>query len=195
MAGSRLEKFGSIFTRVRDLLRSGVMKEANKPSWYDVYAAFPPKREPVYEKPKERFGKVQDPVQEIFYQEDTIRAQFYEAYGNGPRAFDLTRSNFISTCQRFVEKYQDLEAQGEIDKEQLFEATGRALLAEGVILRRRGGAGMSRPSLVSGAPQDAEKRDPALDLTLQELLRGMQEDQRQAQKEGHIQMPGETQPQ
>ncbi|GCC43763.1 hypothetical protein chiPu_0027707, partial [Chiloscyllium punctatum] len=59
---------------VRDLLRAGVMKESEKPCWYDVYAAFPPKYEPVYAQPKERFGKVQDPVQEIFYQEDTIRA-------------------------------------------------------------------------------------------------------------------------
>ncbi|XP_067824050.1 28S ribosomal protein S23, mitochondrial [Heptranchias perlo] len=196
MAGSRLEKFGSIFTRVRDLLRSGVMKESEKPIWYDVYTAFPPKREPVYEKPKERFGKVQDPVQEIFYQEDMIRAKFYEVYGNGPRAFDLTRSNFVSTCQRFVEKYQDLEAQGETNEEMLFEATGRALLAEGVILRRRGGAGMSRTSVVSEGPQDAEKRDPVLELKLQELLKGMQEEQQQqAQKEGHIQTQGETQQQ
>ncbi|XP_067866715.1 28S ribosomal protein S23, mitochondrial isoform X2 [Heterodontus francisci] len=168
MAGSRLEKFGSIFTRVRDLLRSGVMKESEKPCWYDVYAVFPPKHEPVYEKPKERFGKVQDPVQEIFYQEDTIRA--------------------------FVEKYQDLEAQGETDEEKLFEASGRALLAEGIILRRRGGAGIS--SFVSGGPQEVAKRDPVLDLKLQDLLKGMQEEQQQqAQKEGHLQTQGETQPQ
>ncbi|XP_067866714.1 28S ribosomal protein S23, mitochondrial isoform X1 [Heterodontus francisci] len=194
MAGSRLEKFGSIFTRVRDLLRSGVMKESEKPCWYDVYAVFPPKHEPVYEKPKERFGKVQDPVQEIFYQEDTIRAKFYEVYGNGPRPFDLTRSNFVSTCQRFVEKYQDLEAQGETDEEKLFEASGRALLAEGIILRRRGGAGIS--SFVSGGPQEVAKRDPVLDLKLQDLLKGMQEEQQQqAQKEGHLQTQGETQPQ
>ncbi|XP_078404296.1 small ribosomal subunit protein mS23 [Cetorhinus maximus] len=193
MAGSRLEKFGTIFTRVRDLLRSGVMKESEKPCWYDVYAAFPPKREPVYQKPKERFGKVQDPVQEIFYQEDTIRAKFYKVYGNGPRPFDLTRSNFVSTCQRFVEKYRELEAQGEVDEEMLFEATSRALLLEGVVLRRRGGVGIS--SFASGSPQDAKKRDPVLDLKLQDLLKGMQEDQElQAQKEGRLQAPDAAQP-
>ncbi|XP_078080829.1 small ribosomal subunit protein mS23 isoform X2 [Mustelus asterias] len=152
------------------------MKESEKPCWYDVYAAFPPTREPVYQKPKERFGKVQDPVQEIFYQEDTIRAKFYEVYGNGPRSFDLTRSNFVSTCQRFVEKYQELEAQGEVDEEKLFVATSRALLVEGVMLRRRGGAGIS--GVASGGPQEGEKRgDPMLDLKLHELLKGIQEEQ------------------
>ncbi|XP_072325935.1 small ribosomal subunit protein mS23 [Scyliorhinus torazame] len=191
MAGSRLEKFGTIFSRVRDLLRSGVMKESEKPCWYDVYAAFPPTREPVYQKQKERFGKVQDPVQEIFYQEDLIRAKFYEVYGNGPRPFELTQSNFVSTCQRFVDKFQELEARGEVDDDKLFEATSQALLVEGVMLRRRGGAGMS--SFASGGSQDAGKRDPVLDLALQDLLKGLQEDQEeQAQKEGRLQTQDEA---
>ncbi|GCB66504.1 hypothetical protein scyTo_0015004 [Scyliorhinus torazame] len=133
--------------KVRDLLRSGVMKESEKPCWYDVYAAFPPTREPVYQKQKERFGKVQDPVQAIFYQEDLIRAKFYEVYGNGPRPFELTQSNFVSTCQSFA----------------------------------------------SGGSQDAGKRDPVLDLTLQDLLKGLQEDQEeQAQKEGRLQTQDEA---
>ncbi|XP_043574146.1 28S ribosomal protein S23, mitochondrial [Chiloscyllium plagiosum] len=192
MAGSRLEKCGTIFTRVRDLLRAGVMKESEKPCWYDVCAAFPPKYEPVYAQPKERFGKVQDPVQEIFYQEDTIRAKFYEVYGNGPRPFDLTRSNFVSTCQRFVEKYQELEAQGEVDEEKLFEATSRALLMDGVVLRRRGRAGIS--GFASDDPQDSKTRNPVLDMKLQDLLKGMQEEQQeQTQEERQLQAQQETQ--
>lgn len=28
--------------------------------------------------------------------------KFYEQYGMGPRPFDLSKSNFVSTCQRYV---------------------------------------------------------------------------------------------
>ncbi|NWT69896.1 RT23 protein, partial [Prunella himalayana] len=55
-----------------------------------------------------------------------------------PKAFDLTRLNFKSSCQRFVEKYNELEAEGKIEEEKLFEETGKALLASGIILQRRG---------------------------------------------------------
>ncbi|XP_069766623.1 small ribosomal subunit protein mS23 isoform X2 [Narcine bancroftii] len=166
-------------SRVRDLLRSGVLKEYQKPSWFDVYAAFPPKREPIYQKPKQRFGKAQDPVQEIFYQEDMIRAKFYEMYGNGPRAFDLSRSNFVSTCQRFVEKYQDLEAQGEADEEKLFEGTSRALLAEGIILRRKAGNRIPSKSLPGGVLQEAEAQGLVSDLKSQEAPKDGQEGSRE----------------
>ncbi|XP_005987517.1 28S ribosomal protein S23, mitochondrial [Latimeria chalumnae] len=166
MAGSRLEKFGTVFTRVRDLIRAGVIKESERPLWYDVYAAFPPKREPVFQKPASRCRKVKEKMAEILYKEDIIRAKFYEVYGNGPKAFDLSQSNFVSTCQRFVEKYQELEKLGEVDEERLFEETGKALLVEGTILRRRG---------ITGAQQktfpEAEDRDPVLEMKLQDMLK------------------------
>ena len=41
---------------------------------------------------------------------------------------------------RFVEKYIELQKLGETDEEKLFVETGKALLAEGVILRRVGEA-------------------------------------------------------
>ncbi|XP_037666245.1 28S ribosomal protein S23, mitochondrial isoform X2 [Choloepus didactylus] len=138
MAGSRLETVGSIFSRTRDLIRGGVLKE--KPLWYDVYNAFPPLREPVFRKPRLRYGKAKAPIQDIFYHEDQIRAKFYSAYGSGPKAFDLLNPNFKSTCQQFVEKYIELQKLGETDEEKLFVETGKALLAQGVILRRLGEA-------------------------------------------------------
>ncbi|NXT85287.1 RT23 protein, partial [Atlantisia rogersi] len=55
-----------------------------------------------------------------------------------PRAFELSQSNYKSTCQRFVEKFNELKEGGEIEEEKLFEETGKALLASGVILQRRG---------------------------------------------------------
>ncbi|XP_030633373.1 small ribosomal subunit protein mS23 [Chanos chanos] len=168
MAGSRLEKFGTVFTRVRDLMRAGVIKQSEKPVWFDVYAAFPPKRDPLYVKPaRELRGKRsrEDVVPDIFYKEDDIRAKFFEVYGNGPRAFDLSKANFVSTCQRFVEKYSELESRGDVEKEVLFHETAKALLAEGIVLRRRGG-----PMVAT------ELRDPVLDMKLTDMLAEQQKD-------------------
>ncbi|XP_016138031.1 28S ribosomal protein S23, mitochondrial-like [Sinocyclocheilus grahami] len=79
MAGSRLEKFGTVFTRVRDLMRAGVIKHEERPIWFDVYAAFPPKREPLYEKAVRPLKiHAADNVPDIFYKEDEIRAKFFE---------------------------------------------------------------------------------------------------------------------
>uniref|UniRef100_A0A6Q2Z3J1 Small ribosomal subunit protein mS23 n=1 Tax=Esox lucius TaxID=8010 RepID=A0A6Q2Z3J1_ESOLU len=158
--------------RVRDLMRSGVVKQSEKPIWYDVYKAFPPKKDPLYIKPVAKiYGKKAEAVPDIFYREDEIRAKFYEVYGTGPRAFDLSKSDFVSTCQRFVEKYMELESQGELEKEFLFEQTGKALLAEGLVLRRRGG-----PVVVS------DTRHPVLGMKLTDMLAELQTD-----------APGETQ--
>lgn len=56
-------------------MRAGVIKESKKPVWFDVYAAFPPKREPVYVKPVRLVRqKTEENVPEIFYKEDQIRA-------------------------------------------------------------------------------------------------------------------------
>ncbi|XP_066220744.1 small ribosomal subunit protein mS23 [Saccopteryx leptura] len=152
MAGSRLETVGSIFSRTRDLMRAGVLKE--KPLWFDIYNAFPPLREPVFRRPRLRYGKAKPPIQDIFYPEDQIRAKFYSVYGSGQKAFDLFNPNFKSTCQRFVEKYMELQKLGETDEEKLFAETGKALLAEGVILRRVGEARTEQGG--SHAPRKSE---------------------------------------
>ncbi|KAL1779785.1 28S ribosomal protein S23, mitochondrial [Sigmodon hispidus] len=146
MAGSRLETIGSVFSRTRDLMRARVLKE--KPLWYDVYKAFPPLREPVYRRTHLRYGKAKAAIQDIFYREDQIRAKFFSAYGPGQKAFDLFNPNFKSTCQRFVEKYMELQDLGETDEEKLFVEAGKALLAEGVILRR-----VREAKTVSARPQ------------------------------------------
>lgn len=167
MAGSRLEKFGTVFTRVRDLMRAGVIKHEERPIWFDVYAAFPPKREPLYEKAVRPLKiHAADTVPEILYKEDEIRAKFFEVYGNGPRAFELLKPNFVSSCQRFVMKYGELESRGDVKPELLFEETAKALLAEGIYLRKRGG-----PAKV--APQS---RDPLLNMKLTDMLAEQQRD-------------------
>ncbi|KAK1784368.1 hypothetical protein P4O66_003259 [Electrophorus voltai] len=67
--------------RVRDLMRSGVLQQTEKPVWFDVYTAFPPLREPVYVRPVRPVRPVRivrmdakDTVPEILYKEDEIRA-------------------------------------------------------------------------------------------------------------------------
>ncbi|KFR09492.1 hypothetical protein N306_15604, partial [Opisthocomus hoazin] len=55
-----------------------------------------------------------------------------------PRPFDLSQLNYKSTCQRFVEKFNELKEEGKIEEEKLFEETGKALLAIGMVLQRRG---------------------------------------------------------
>ncbi|XP_044014965.1 28S ribosomal protein S23, mitochondrial-like isoform X1 [Aphidius gifuensis] len=70
MAQSRLEKIGTIFSRVTLLVKGGAMKPDDKPLWYDIYKAFPPKLEPRFDRPAPNIA-----IKDIFYQEDIIRAQ------------------------------------------------------------------------------------------------------------------------
>lgn len=49
------------------------MKESDKPVWYDVFAAFPPRVEPKYDRPvMER-----EPIN-ILYRDDKLRAYAYD---------------------------------------------------------------------------------------------------------------------
>ncbi|XP_051254014.1 28S ribosomal protein S23, mitochondrial [Dicentrarchus labrax] len=164
MAGSRLERVGTVFTRVRDLMRSGVIKLQQKPIWYDVYKAFPPKREPLYVKPDNRASsRKQQTVPEILYREDEVRVKFYKQYKAG-LAFELSKPNSVSLCQRFVDKYMALKScHSELNDSALFEETGKALLVDGIILRRR-----------QLTPVAAEPRDSILKLKLADLLADQQ---------------------
>lgn len=58
----------SVF-RATGLLKSGAMKPQDKPLWYDVYEAFPPKYEPRFDRPASK-----EEIRQIFYPEDLIRA-------------------------------------------------------------------------------------------------------------------------
>ncbi|XP_066434858.1 small ribosomal subunit protein mS23 isoform X2 [Eleutherodactylus coqui] len=132
-------------------MRSRVIKENEKPIWYDVYAAFPPKREPTYEKPLKRRTKQPDNVPAILYSEDVVRAKFYKTYGTSG-IFYLYQKDFKSNCQRFVEKYTELQKAGEVSEDKLFEETSKAMLLEGVVLRRAGTSGvLNQESSVPGS--------------------------------------------
>ena len=64
MAQSRLEKVGTIYSRVSGLLKSGAIKGEHRPLWCQIYEAFPPKYEPRWDRQPEC-----DTVRKILYQE------------------------------------------------------------------------------------------------------------------------------
>uniref|UniRef100_A0A0V0GBW3 Small ribosomal subunit protein mS23 n=1 Tax=Triatoma dimidiata TaxID=72491 RepID=A0A0V0GBW3_TRIDM len=73
MAHSRLEKIGTIYTRITGLIKSGAMKLEERPLWYEVYQAYPPQQEPRFDRPV-----VETTIKPIFYPEDVVRAKFYK---------------------------------------------------------------------------------------------------------------------
>ncbi|XP_070571793.1 small ribosomal subunit protein mS23-like [Ptychodera flava] len=135
MAGlSRAEKLGTIFTRVRNLIRAGVIKEEKKPVWYDVMKAFPPIDEPHFHRKIDR-----RPLRQLLYPEDKIRAKFYQIYGS-QRAIDLNDHGSVKNtpCHRFIQKYQELEnSKSDVSEEELMQLTADSLQEEGLILRKK----------------------------------------------------------
>ena len=54
---------------MKGFLQSGALRDADKPIWYDVWRAFPPKVPPNLSRPLPKVT-----VKEIFYPEDYVRA-------------------------------------------------------------------------------------------------------------------------
>ncbi|XP_074647887.1 small ribosomal subunit protein mS23-like [Tubulanus polymorphus] len=96
MAGSRLDKIGTIYSRVQGLLRAGALKDVDKPIWFDVYEAFPPKIEPKYNRilPENK-------VKNLMVSEDFFRARFNRVYGS-PGIIDLNDQKSETISERFV---------------------------------------------------------------------------------------------
>lgn len=68
MASSRLEKIGTIYSRVSGLIKSGAMKFEDRPIWYDIYQKLPPDSEPKFDQKPDL-----TPIRPIFYAEDKER--------------------------------------------------------------------------------------------------------------------------
>lgn len=123
MASSRLEKVGTIYSRIRGLLRSGALKEEDKPIWYDVYTAFPPKYEPKYDRPAPDI-----PLRNILYPEDTIRAKFHKEYKSLP-AVNLSDQQIQTQTQKFISAYNKLREEGKVPEENLHQAAADVMNA------------------------------------------------------------------
>ncbi|NP_001091803.1 putative mitochondrial ribosomal protein isoform X1 [Bombyx mori] len=124
MASSRLERIGTIFTRVEGLLSRGAMKPDDRPLWFDVYKAFPPITEPKYARP----NLVVKEIRPILYKEDVLRAKFHSnGYGLAPVSL-LNQSNETQT-KRLVQQYDELKAEG-IPEDEIIEKAAQAVAVE-----------------------------------------------------------------
>ncbi|KAL6444801.1 hypothetical protein ACFW04_002089 [Cataglyphis niger] len=103
MAQSRLEKIGTIYSRVISLLKGKAMKEEDKPIWLAVYEAFPPKYEPRYDRQLPR-----KEIRPIFYEEDLIRVRFHKDQNFIP-ATNLLNENVKSATQNFLSIYKTIK--------------------------------------------------------------------------------------
>ncbi|XP_033748100.1 probable 28S ribosomal protein S23, mitochondrial [Pecten maximus] len=127
MAASKTEKIRSIFQRCQRLIRAGGLPESEKPLWYDVYAAFPPAVEPLYNRPVPTKR-----IRSILYPEDLVRARYYkEIYDTD--LVDMKNEQKPTTSQRFVDKYFELR-KTDCNNPDLFAATVDALRDDGLKL-------------------------------------------------------------
>ena len=157
MAQSRLEKIGTIYSRLRGLQKSGAVSHDKRPLWFDVYEAFPPKYEPRWDRHLLKYGKGCDvasmgPPRKILYQEDEVRAKFYKVfYGEDvakenlntaerfPPLQEETFNLFESekrdcVAQKFIHCHKELEKEGKVGKDELFKATVDTLELQGINL-------------------------------------------------------------
>ncbi|XP_022908682.2 small ribosomal subunit protein mS23 [Onthophagus taurus] len=123
MANSRLEKIGTIYTRAKGLIDSGARNWVDRPLWFDVYEAFPPKEEPRFDK---KVPKCE--LKKIFYQEDEIRSLFHQ---NNKQIGTVTLNNlkYKTITQQFIDKFKEIENQyGEgVDKKKIYVEAVEAL--------------------------------------------------------------------
>ncbi|GMR42543.1 hypothetical protein PMAYCL1PPCAC_12738, partial [Pristionchus mayeri] len=129
---TRSERAGNIFFRVTALIRSGQMKWADRPVWYDVYVAHPPLTAPDW---NVQLPKHNEPVRKIFYEEDVVRAQFYKKH----RYFGVIRmdNNTDSLSQKFINEYQAVRKEEPgLSSEEIFAQTEKRLEDLGLPLTR-----------------------------------------------------------
>ena len=161
MAQTRLEKIGTIYSRLFGLYKSGAAKYENRPIWFDVYESFPPKYEPRWDRHQLPYGEGGNihklgPPQKIMYKEDIIRAKFFKVFGGDDQDFlpgevantgrklkhtyNLFENYSDNIAQKFVNKYLELERTSPVGssasegQRNLFRETIEALELEGIDL-------------------------------------------------------------
>ncbi|XP_030024948.1 28S ribosomal protein S23, mitochondrial [Manduca sexta] len=124
MASSRLERIGTIYTRVEGLLTKGALKPDDRPLWFDVYRAFPPKTEPKFAKPKPEIK----PIRPILYKEDAIRAKFH-SNGYGLATVNLLSQSTETQTKRLIQQYKNLQSEG-VPENEILEISAKAVANE-----------------------------------------------------------------
>ncbi|CAJ0941674.1 unnamed protein product, partial [Mesorhabditis belari] len=129
---TRAERSGSIFFRVTGLIRSGQLHWSDRPLWYDVYVSSPPLTPPVWNVKMDRHD---EPLRKIFYEEDHIRAKFYQKYHRTGIINAFVPGDSIS--QMFINEYRALKKEEpELDEESLVDKTEKRLEAAGLTLKK-----------------------------------------------------------
>ncbi|VUZ48917.1 unnamed protein product [Hymenolepis diminuta] len=136
--GSRVHKVASIYRRVNGLLKNGALSSKEKPLWFDVYRAFPPKVEPTFGRPLPTDLQ----VREILYPEDVGRVEFLRRFENASEDLhNLFSPHDNGTClSKFIAKGRSMGADvnGELWKDdQFIENVRIALQKDGTILREK----------------------------------------------------------
>lgn len=126
--GTRAHKFGSIYSRVKNMMSSGLIAPENKPMWYDVYEAFPPEREPVYSPPPppDQFGLFQNNygIKKILYHEDWARVAVKRIFNDFNSVYDLKDENRQNMSQEFISIFKEIRSKNpDISNEHIFEET------------------------------------------------------------------------
>ncbi|XP_015518314.1 small ribosomal subunit protein mS23 isoform X1 [Neodiprion pinetum] len=162
MARSRLAKIGTIHSRTSGLLRSGAMKEEDKPLWFDIYEAFQPKDEPRFDRPISTGN-----IREIFYEEDVIRAKFHKDHPSLPFVH-LNDTSRLSQTQKFIATYQELSKEGGVQKSELYKAAVSQVIGQAV----RSRIDKPQPSEETTSVADTEKgKTTNLNVNINNILK------------------------
>ncbi|KAK7862251.1 hypothetical protein R5R35_008129 [Gryllus longicercus] len=159
MANSRLERLGTIYSRVSGLLRAQAMKEEDKPLWFEIYKAFPPEREPKIDHPIPEGS-----IKPILYAEDIIRAKFHK--GNKfIRMVNLSDSVRPSPTQQVISIFSRLKSEraGE-SEDQLYEEALDILNSQNVKMTETEPREQSQSSSLVDSFTAAKKKDSNINI-------------------------------
>ncbi|XP_054265210.1 28S ribosomal protein S23, mitochondrial [Macrosteles quadrilineatus] len=127
MAHSRLEKIGTIFSRVSNLIRTGAMNINDRPLWYDVYRSFPPSVPPKFDRPVPNIK-----IKPIFYNEDVIRARFHKDMGRSLPATNLRDTNFQTLTQKLIELCLKIQKEKNLDLDEAYQEAFQVIKTEAI---------------------------------------------------------------
>ena len=133
MSLSRLDKIGTVYSRMSFLVKHGAIRPEYKPIWLEIYEAFPPLHEPRWDRKSKKDG---DQIPKILYKEDLARAKFYKQFGERHEVYRMNDNSDESVSQRFVTKFVEEERQNpSMSEEELLTQTLDKLELEGLMLR------------------------------------------------------------
>uniref|UniRef100_A0A1B6M1P3 Small ribosomal subunit protein mS23 n=1 Tax=Graphocephala atropunctata TaxID=36148 RepID=A0A1B6M1P3_9HEMI len=166
MAQSRLEKIGTIFSRVSNLIRTGSMSMNDRPLWYDVYKAFPPAVPPKYDRPVPEVN-----IKPIFYRDDLIRAKFHKDMGRSLPGVNMTDTQYATVTQKMIQLCLDIQQKKRLDMEEAYQEAFHVIKTEELSKQtsRYQGEGSNLASTFKEALEKKMKSEP-ISLSVKDIL-------------------------